>query len=166
MPDKSKLLSNQDESAQKKLSETDPAEDGRNKEWQDRSRVNLETVPENTQTNIERDFEPENLDEEGARKAKDEPAYWVVRLIIASSKVAPASGPIVKKKWKQVVETTRYKSKINCTGTLLLMWVIICQWIRTWEKNLWPMCINSCTTKTGDLINDVGTFMPVPVSDI
>lgn len=34
-------------------------EDGRNREWEDRARVNLENVPEGTHTNIERDFEAE-----------------------------------------------------------------------------------------------------------
>jgi len=37
-----------------------PEEDGRNKEWQDRARVNPEQVPEGTHTNVERDFEKEN----------------------------------------------------------------------------------------------------------
>lgn len=46
-------------------------EDGRNREWQDRARVNIEK-PSDEQTNIERDFEPE-VDKE---KNKDEsPAY-------------------------------------------------------------------------------------------
>ena len=46
-------------------------EDGRNKEWEDRARVNLETVPEGTRTNIERDFEP---GQETPQKPED-PAY-------------------------------------------------------------------------------------------
>ncbi len=37
--------------------------DGRNKEWEDRARVNTEVVPEGTKTNIERDWEPEKLNE-------------------------------------------------------------------------------------------------------
>ncbi|MEO6916385.1 MAG: hypothetical protein ABI151_12715 [Chitinophagaceae bacterium] len=46
-------------------------DDGRNREWQDRARVNIEK-PSNEQTNIERDFEPEK----GEEKKKDEsPAY-------------------------------------------------------------------------------------------
>ena len=77
MQDKSPVSSlNDDDSAKKKLSQTDPSEDGRSKEWQDRSRVNLETVPEETRTNIERDFEPEDLNEESGNKdKKDDPAY-------------------------------------------------------------------------------------------
>ena len=43
---------------------TNPEEDGRNKEWQDRARVNLEQVPEGTHTNVERDFEPEKQEEQ------------------------------------------------------------------------------------------------------
>ena len=46
-------------------------EDGRNKEWEDRARVNLETVPPGVQTNLERDFEPEQQ----GPTAHDEPAY-------------------------------------------------------------------------------------------
>ena len=45
-------------------------QDGRNKEWEDRARVNLETVPEGTQTNLERDFEPEQEPQQ-----PDHPAY-------------------------------------------------------------------------------------------
>lgn len=45
---------------QKKKDLISPEEDGRNIEWQDRARVNLEQVPEGTKTNAERDFEPEN----------------------------------------------------------------------------------------------------------
>ncbi len=33
--------------------------DGRNREWEDRARVNLETTPAGVHTNPERDFEPE-----------------------------------------------------------------------------------------------------------
>jgi len=43
------------------LAVSDPEQDGRNKEWQDRGRVNLEVVPEGISTNLERDFEPEQL---------------------------------------------------------------------------------------------------------
>ena len=51
-------------------------DDGRNREWEDRARVNLETVPEGTHTNIERDFEPEREDSEGKRKnPKDDTVY-------------------------------------------------------------------------------------------
>ena len=46
-------------------------EDGRNREWEDRARVNIEP-PTKKATNIERDFEPESDDE----KNNDEsPAY-------------------------------------------------------------------------------------------
>jgi len=49
----------------------DAEEDGRNIEWEDRARVNIEK-PAKEQTNIERDFEPEAEEE----KNKDEsPAY-------------------------------------------------------------------------------------------
>lgn len=37
-----------------------PDEDGSNKEWQDRARVNLKQTSPDTITNIERDFEEEN----------------------------------------------------------------------------------------------------------
>ena len=47
--------------------------DGRNREWEDRARVNLEIVPEGTKTNLERDFEPENIDPE--KNASPGPAY-------------------------------------------------------------------------------------------
>lgn len=40
-----------------------PDDDGRNKEWQERARVNLEKTSPDTITNIERDFEEENDDE-------------------------------------------------------------------------------------------------------
>lgn len=43
-----------------------PEDDGRSKEWQDRARVNLEQVPEGTKTTVERDFEPEQPDNEQA----------------------------------------------------------------------------------------------------
>lgn len=46
-------------------------QDGRNKEWEDRARVNPETVSPDTPTNLERDFEPE----QEARKEPDHPAY-------------------------------------------------------------------------------------------
>lgn len=55
-----------------------PEDDGRSKEWQDRARVNLEQVPEGTKTNVERDFEPEQLNNElAASKSADAntPAY-------------------------------------------------------------------------------------------
>ena len=48
--------------------ESHPEEDGRNKEWQDRARVNLEQVPEGKHTNVERDFEPENPREQQEKK--------------------------------------------------------------------------------------------------
>lgn len=68
------IISNTDPSPSRKNKTVDPAEDGRNIEWEDRARVNLEEVPENVQTNIERDFEPEQLEK---KKGKDEepPAY-------------------------------------------------------------------------------------------
>lgn len=47
--------------------------DGRNREWEDRARVNLEIVPEGTTTNLERDFEPENTDAE--KNKNPGPAY-------------------------------------------------------------------------------------------
>jgi hypothetical protein len=77
MSDKSQITTNrEDDSASKKLAEIDPSEDGRSKEWQDRSRVNLETVPEGTRTNLERDFEPEiTPEEESSKQEKDDPAY-------------------------------------------------------------------------------------------
>ncbi|MBE7173968.1 MAG: hypothetical protein INR73_25570 [Williamsia sp.] len=46
-------------------------EDGRNREWEDRARVNLERVPDGTHTNLERDFEPE----QPAPQPPDHPAY-------------------------------------------------------------------------------------------
>ena len=52
----------------------DPADDGRNIEWEDRARVNLEQVPEGTRTNIERDFEPESIPTAKDEK-KNDPAY-------------------------------------------------------------------------------------------
>lgn len=77
MPDSSQTRSTEDAgSAQKKLSQVDPSEDGRSKEWQERARVSLETVPEGTTTNVERDFEPESLnEEENDKNKKDNPAY-------------------------------------------------------------------------------------------
>lgn len=48
-------------------------EDGRNREWEDRARINLEDVPEGTHTNIERDFEPEQADKKS--NPKDTTAY-------------------------------------------------------------------------------------------
>ncbi len=67
--------SSHEESSQtrKDLERINSAADGRNKEWEDRARVNLEYVPEGTKTNVERDIEPE----EGVGKEnKDEtPAY-------------------------------------------------------------------------------------------
>ena len=51
-----------------------PDEDGRSKEWQDRSRVNLEQVPEGVHTSVERDFEPEK--EEDNRIIKDTPPAY------------------------------------------------------------------------------------------
>ena len=38
---------------------SDAEQDGRNIEWEDRARVNIES-PSKKSTNIERDFEPEN----------------------------------------------------------------------------------------------------------
>lgn len=52
-----------------------PEEDGRNIEWEDRARVNLEQVPINTITNIERNFEPEQLPGSTDASAEDHPAY-------------------------------------------------------------------------------------------
>lgn len=55
-----------------------PDEDGRSKEWQDRARVNVEQVPEGTKTILERDFEPEQPNNEQAgSKSTDAntPAY-------------------------------------------------------------------------------------------
>jgi hypothetical protein len=43
-------------------------EDGRNKEWADRARVNTEVVKEGTRTNVERDFEPEEDKKESEDK--------------------------------------------------------------------------------------------------
>ncbi|MBC8035106.1 MAG: hypothetical protein H7Y03_13225 [Chitinophagaceae bacterium] len=37
-----------------------PDEDERNKEWQERAKANLEKTPSDTITNIKRDFEPED----------------------------------------------------------------------------------------------------------
>lgn len=48
-----------------------PDEDGRNKEWQDRARVNLENTPPDTITNIERNFE----EEESVEKPKKDTFY-------------------------------------------------------------------------------------------
>jgi hypothetical protein len=48
--------------------------DGRNKEWEDRARVNLEHTPAGVHTNIERDFEPEEESEDKNEK-KTPPAY-------------------------------------------------------------------------------------------
>lgn len=51
---------NQVQGSRKNLSAQPPEmEDGRFKEWQDRSRVNLENADPNQSTNVERDFEPE-----------------------------------------------------------------------------------------------------------
>ncbi|MEJ7768353.1 MAG: hypothetical protein WKF89_11120 [Chitinophagaceae bacterium] len=76
MPEKSEAPLIQDSDSEKsKLNETDPSSDGRNKEWQDRSRVNLETAPGETMTNIERDFEPEDLQTDDKKNKKDIPAY-------------------------------------------------------------------------------------------
>jgi hypothetical protein len=57
------------------LNLSNPEEDGRNKEWQDRARVNLEQTPAGVHTNVERDFEPENLEEDAKNKKKDNRAY-------------------------------------------------------------------------------------------
>ena len=46
-------------------------EDGRNREWEDRARVNLETTPAGIHTNLERDFEPEQEEKE----KEEPPAY-------------------------------------------------------------------------------------------
>ena len=70
MEDKLTASEGDDTGSQKKpLSALDGAEDGRNKEWADRARVNLEEVPEGTRTNIERDFEAEHP--EGEAKKQD-----------------------------------------------------------------------------------------------
>ncbi len=66
-------VSDNDLSGESRISNSE--EDGRNKEWQDRSRVNLEQTPEGTHTNIERDFEPENLEESNKTKKDAPPAY-------------------------------------------------------------------------------------------
>jgi hypothetical protein len=66
-------VSDNDSSSDSRISSAE--EDGRNKEWQDRSRVNLEPTPEGTHTNIERDFEPENLEEANKTKKDTPPAY-------------------------------------------------------------------------------------------
>lgn len=50
-------------------------DDGRNREWEDRGRVNLENVPAGTHTNIERDFEPEQENSGGNKSQQDAPAY-------------------------------------------------------------------------------------------
>ena len=64
------------ESLKKRLPKISEEEDGRSKEWQDRARVNLEEVPEGTRTNLERDFEPEQLNEEAGSESKNEdPVY-------------------------------------------------------------------------------------------
>ena len=55
-----------------KLSQED---DGRNKEWQDRARVNLEKVKEGTKTSIERDFEPEQ-EGDGQKPAKPDQSVY------------------------------------------------------------------------------------------
>ena len=47
-------------------------EDGRSKEWQDRSRVNLHPDP-SAKTNLERDFEPE--DDESSYHDRNEKIY-------------------------------------------------------------------------------------------
>lgn len=74
----------QENSNTRGVSDNDPSEhslisnseeDGRNKEWQDRSRVNLEQTPEGTHTNIERDFEPESPEEANRTKKNAPPAY-------------------------------------------------------------------------------------------
>ena len=49
----------------------DAEKDGRNVEWEDRARVNIEP-PSKESTNIERDFEPEQTEE---KKKDSEPAY-------------------------------------------------------------------------------------------
>jgi hypothetical protein len=64
----------EDDAVKKALSDLHADEDGRNKEWSDRARVNLETVPEGTRTNLERDFEPENPDT-GTEKKVDNDVY-------------------------------------------------------------------------------------------
>ncbi|HSB91895.1 MAG TPA: hypothetical protein VLC28_02205, partial [Flavitalea sp.] len=51
----------------------DSLEDGRSKEWQDRGRVVLDKdIAPDAKTNLERDFEPENLRDE---KPKDDKVY-------------------------------------------------------------------------------------------
>lgn len=61
---------NEEQSSPSKIS--DAEKDGRNREWEDRARVNLEP-PSKTSTNIERDFEPETNEE--SEKKDDSPAY-------------------------------------------------------------------------------------------
>jgi len=51
---------------------SDSERDGRNKEWEDRARVNLEE-PSQKSTNLERDFEPEIIKKEDDKE--QHPAY-------------------------------------------------------------------------------------------
>ncbi len=64
------------DSKENKNSTINPEEDGRNKEWQDRSRVNLEQTPEGVHTNVERDFEPEDPEENNKKTEKDTPPAY------------------------------------------------------------------------------------------
>lgn len=75
MPADNASGNNSETSSQKMIR---PEDDGRSKEWQDRARVNLEQVPEGTKTHVERDFEPEQLNNEqtGSKSADANiPAY-------------------------------------------------------------------------------------------
>jgi hypothetical protein len=62
-----------DDSADPKPSIRSQQEDGRNKEWEDRARVNTEVVKEGTRTNVERDFEPE--EDKKDSEEKDQSIY-------------------------------------------------------------------------------------------
>jgi hypothetical protein len=62
-----------DDSANPKSDILSQQEDGRNKEWADRARVNTEVVKEGTRTNVERDFEPE--EDKTDSEDKDHPNY-------------------------------------------------------------------------------------------
>ena len=68
MPDDSLLQNNSADANQD--------EDGRDKEWQDRARVNPEQTPEGIHTNVERDFEPENLEEAGKKNKEEIPQAY------------------------------------------------------------------------------------------
>lgn len=63
------------ESTNNLIPKADQAEDGRDREWQDRARVNLEQVPEGTKTFVERDFEPVQTDKKDSEKDNVDPVY-------------------------------------------------------------------------------------------